>query len=204
MAELTLKSQRFRAEREADWRRLEYLLGLYERGGARALKRDQLLEVPVLYRQALSSLSVARAISLDQALIAYLESLCTRAYFFVYGARTRVGERIAGFFLRDWPLAVQGLWRESLVSGGLTVLGAVVAYVLVARDPDWFYGFIPPALAGGRDPAATTAFLKSTLYTPVSAHDALSVLAAFLFTHNSQVAIFAFAWGSRSACRARP
>ena len=90
MAELHLKSQRFRAEREADWRRLETLLTKAEkRLGAQACSDEELLEMPVLYRQALSSLSVARSISLDQSLIDYLESLCTRAYFFVYGARTR-------------------------------------------------------------------------------------------------------------------
>jgi len=195
MAELTLKSHRFRAEREADWRRLEGLLARVEKGGPRRLSRDELVEMPVLYGQALSSLSVARAISLDQGLIAYLESLCTRAYFFVYGTRSGPLERLAGFFLYEWPAAVQALWRETVVSLLLGAVGTVGAYVLVRRDPDWFYGFIPQALAGGRDPTASTEFLRSTLYHKVQAHDAFSVLAAFLFTHNAQIAIFAFALG---------
>ena len=63
MAELQLKSERFRAEREADWRRLEALLAKFEKGGASRLSRAELLDGPVLYRQALSSLSVARSIS---------------------------------------------------------------------------------------------------------------------------------------------
>ena len=195
MAELQLKSHRFRAEREADWRRLETLLARVDKGGARRLSRDELVEMPVLYRQALSSLSVARAISLDQGLVAYLESLCTRAYFFVYGARSRPLERLAGFFAHEWPRAVQALWRETLVSALLTLTGAAGAFILVRRDPDWFYGFIPQALAEGRDPTATTRFLHDTLYDKVSAHQALSTLAAFLFTHNSQIALFAFALG---------
>lgn len=195
MAELQLKSHRFRAERETDWRRLETLLARVEKGGARRLNRDELVEMPVLYRQALSSLSMARAISLDQGLIGYLESLCTRAYFFVYGTRSRPLERLAGFFVHEWPQAVQALWRETLVSGFLMVAGAIGAFVLVTRDPDWFYGFIPQALASGRDPTATTAFLRETLYHRGGAQEALSTLAAFLFTHNSQIAIFAFALG---------
>jgi uncharacterized membrane protein SpoIIM required for sporulation len=195
MAELQLKSHRFRDEREADWRRLETLLARVERGGATRLGRDELLEMPVLYRQALSSLSVARAISLDQGLIDYLESLCTRAYFFVYGTRSRPAERVARFFLHDWPAAARGLWRESLVSGALMALGAVAAFVLVGRDPDWFYGFIPAELADGRDPTASAEFLRSTLYHPPTANEALSALAAFLFTHNAQIAVFAFALG---------
>lgn len=195
MAELQLKSHRFRAEREADWRRLETLLARVEKGGARKLSRDELVEMPVLYRQALSSLSVARAISLDRGLVAYLESLCTRAYFFVYGTRSRPLERIAGFFAQEWPRAVQGLWRETLVSGLLMVAGAIGAFILVSRDADWFYGFIPQAMASGRDPTATTRFLHDTLYQEPSVHQALTALAAFLFTHNAQIAIFAFALG---------
>jgi uncharacterized membrane protein SpoIIM required for sporulation len=195
MAELQLKSHRFRAEREADWRRLETLLARVEKGGARRLSKDELVEMPALYRQALSSLSVARAISLDAQLTAYLESLCTRAYFFVYGVRSKPLERLAVFFARDWPAAVRGLWRETLVSGGLVVLGAVLAYALVARDPDWFFGFVPQQLVEGRDPVASTQSLRETLYPKLKAHQGLSVLSTFLFTHNAQVALFAFALG---------
>lgn len=195
MAELQLKSWRFRAEREADWRRLDALLTKAEAGGAARLKRDELLEIPLLYRQALSSLSVARAISLDQSLVSYLESLCTRAYFFVYGARTRLRERLSRFFLRDWPAAVQALWRETLVSFVISAVATVVAFLLVQRDPDWFYSFIQPELASGRDPMASTASLRATLYGHPSAAQGLSALSTFLFTHNAQIALFAFALG---------
>ena len=68
MAELQLKSHRFREEREADWRRLETLLAKAEKGGAAKLRRNELLEMPVLYQQALSSLSVARSIFSSNAL----------------------------------------------------------------------------------------------------------------------------------------
>lgn len=195
MAELHLKSWRFRAEREADWRRLETLLAKAEGGGAQTLKRDELLEIPLLYRQALSSLSVARSISLDQSLVAYLESLCARGYFFVYGTRARLPERLARFFLRDWPAAVQAMWRETLVSLIISVVATVVGYVLVQRDPDWFYSFVEPGLAAGRDPTATTASLRATLYDEKTATEGLSVMATFLFTHNAQIALFAFALG---------
>jgi uncharacterized membrane protein SpoIIM required for sporulation len=195
MAELHLKSWRFRAEREQDWRRLDALLTKAEAGGAARLKREELLEIPLLYRQALSSLSVARSISLDQSLTAYLESLCTRAYFFVYGARARLPERLARFFLRDWPAAVQALWRETLVAFVLSAVATVVAYVLVRRDADWFYSFVEPELASGRDPLATTASLRETLYAKPDVQEGLGVFATFLFTHNAQISLFAFALG---------
>jgi len=195
LAELILKSERFRAEREADWRQLEDLLQRVERKGARALTDDEMTSVPVLYRAALSSLSVARSISLDKAVIAYLEGLCTRAYFFVYGARTTLHERIAMFFRADWPVAVQALWRETAAAWTVMAIGAAVAFMLVIGDSDWFFSFVPEALAGERSPTASTETLRSTLFVSGGRDNELSIFATFLFTHNARIAIFAFALG---------
>lgn len=192
MAELNLKSSRFRAEREADWRRLEALLARIEKGSVAKLSPEELLQAPVLYRSALSSLSVARSISLDQGLIEYLEDLCTRAYFVVYGARASLGARIRRFFARDWPEAVKGMWRETLASFLFGAVSALAAYLLTRHDPEWFAAFVPGGMADRRDTTATTEYLRSTLY---GSGDGLSVFATFLFTHNAQVAIFAFALG---------
>jgi uncharacterized membrane protein SpoIIM required for sporulation len=188
-----LKSRRFRQEREGDWTRLDRLLRRIDKEGPRGLDNAQLMAIPVLYRSALSALSVARATSLDHELVEYLESLCARAYFFVYGARAHPMERIRRFFLEDWPGAARALWRETLAAVLLIALGTAVAYVLVLHDKDWFYAFLPETMAGGRDPTATTAFLHSTLYG--GQDKPLSLFAAFLFTHNAQIAIFSFALG---------
>jgi uncharacterized membrane protein SpoIIM required for sporulation len=196
MAELQLKSHRFRQEREADWRRLDRLLERVERGSAASLSYDEMVALPGLYRSALSSLSVARAISLDRSLVEYLEGLCTRAYFFVYGPRSTLVERLAGFFRDAWPRAVKALWRETLWSLALMLAGTAAGWILVARDPDWFYAFVSRELASGRDPSATTQYLKKVLYDGGGGHsEGLSVLATFLFTHNAQVALMAFALG---------
>ena len=75
MAEIILKSFQFRREREASWRELEAILRKVERRSARVLSPQELMRLPTLYRAVLSSLSVARSISLDQGLLAYLENL---------------------------------------------------------------------------------------------------------------------------------
>src|SRR5271169_4440082 len=160
MKELQLKSRRFRAEREGDWRRLETLLARVEGRSAARLSDQELLAIPVLYRATLSSLSVARATSLDHSLIDYLESLSTRAYFFVYGTRAGPAQRLSRFFGETWPTAVRGLWRETLVSFAITFGAAALGYLLVMNDPSWYAGLIPGGLSEGRDPAATTEFLR--------------------------------------------
>ena len=194
MKTLELKSHRFRAEREADWRRLESLLRTAEGGRVDRLTDEELLELPVLYRAVMSSLSVARATSLDASLIAYLESLATRGYFFVYGTRTNLAERLLWFFRHDWPVAIRALWRETAASAAIFLLASLVGYILVSRDADWYGAIMPGGLTQGRDPTATTAFLKSILYDDHE-RKGLSAFATFLFTHNAQVAIFAFALG---------
>lgn len=184
----------FRQEREADWKAFEALLARVEKRAPRTLSEDELLSLPLLYRSALSSLSVARATSLDSALVAYLEALCLRGYFYLYGARRGLKQRVGDFFLRDWPDAIRDLWRETWVSVGLTVIGAIAAYWLVASDKRWYDAIIAPSLAGGRNPDSSAEVLRTVLYDSGSGHF-LSGFAAYLFTHNTQVAILAFALG---------
>jgi len=194
LPDLRLKSQRFRQEREADWRRLERLMDKAEKRSAASLTDDEILAVPVLYRATLSALSVARETSLDRGLTDYLETLAARAYFFVYGSRSTLRGRLAVFFRHEWPAAVRRVWPETVAAALLTVIGIIAAVVLTAQDPDWFHSFIPAELASGRDPAASTETLRAGLYHDKGS-DGLSVFATYLFTHNAQVALLAFALG---------
>lgn len=188
---------RFRAAHEADWARLEELVGRIEKRSVKALTDDDLLALPLLYRTALSSLAGARATSLDRGLTTYLEQLCTRAYFQLYGPPGSAGAQIARFFRHDWPAAVRSLWRETLAMALLTFGAALAAFLLVRGDPAWFYNIVPEAMASGRDPTATARSLRATLHGGTSGKEdgTLVTFATFLFTHNAQIAIFSFALG---------
>lgn len=189
-----VNATRFRAAHQETWERLETIVTRIEKRSVRALSEDDLLALPVLYRTTLSSLSVVRETSLDRALQTYLEQLCTRAYFQIYGAPGTAWRQLAHFFKDAWPRAVASLWRETLAAAALGVLGAVLGYFLVRHDPSWFYSIIPAELAEGRDPTASAHALKDVLYGS-KASDPLTTFAAYLFTHNAQVALFAFALG---------
>ena len=188
-----VNATRFRQAHEGDWARLDAIVTRMEKRSIRVLGNDDLLALPGLYRTTLSSLSVARDTSLDRSLITYLEQLSTRAYFQIYGVQTPPHRQIARFFAKSWPEAVRALWRETLFCVALTFGAALLAYLLIRSDPSWFYAMIPEGLAGGRDPSASAEFLRSTLYERQK--NWLMAFATFLFTHNSQIAIFAFALG---------
>ncbi len=188
-----LRSRRFRTDREGEWRKLERLLDRLEKGSLAKLSDEELTSLPVLYRSTLSSLATARAISLDQALQDYLEGLCTRAYFAVYGVRTHPTQEVRRFFAFGWPRAVRNLWRETLVAAAILIIGWVVAYWLVRAQPDWFSAMMPGGMAEGRTPDADPATLREALYG--EGKSGLAIFSSSLFTHNAQTALFAFALG---------
>lgn len=195
MAEPQLKSHVFRREREANWRELENLLGRAERrNGVRNLSLTELTRLPMLYFAALSSLSVARNISLDHNLLAYLESLSSRAYLVVYGVRANFWAAIAEFFIYRLPQAVRGIWPAVALSVVALLAGGIAGYGLTSANSDWFYSFVDAELAGGRTPTASTESLRAVLFDSGDVNE-LSIFSTFLFTHNARVGMLCFALG---------
>ncbi|MDH5491449.1 MAG: stage II sporulation protein M [Myxococcales bacterium] len=188
------RSVAFRREREAEWTRLEEMVEIALRGGLRKLDAWQLEELPRLYRQVLSSLSVARRTAMDRALVAYLEALAARAYLAVYGTRkTRRGALLEAF-LHTFPRRFRALGGEMLLSAGIVALGALVAYALISLDPGWYDTFIAPELSQGRDPGAPTEALRAALYDG-GMEGGETLFASFLFAHNAKIGMLCFALG---------
>lgn len=192
---MELKSARFREERVASWRELEGLVVKAEKQGIRSLSAAELLRLPRLYRAVLSSLSVSRSISLDRNLASYLETLASRAYFFVYGTRTNLGAALAAFFTDRWPAAVRSAGKPFVIAVLAMALGWGAGHILTTNNPEWFYTLVSDPVET-RTPTATYEHLENTLFSHDDAEDqGLGVFSSFLFTHNSRVAMFAFALG---------
>ncbi len=190
-----MKSVTFRREREETWSELEVLVDQIERVGLRSLLPSQAGRLPTLYQATLSSLSVARAISLDANLLAYLESLATRAHVATYGAKQHP-LATAGRFLRErFPAAVRAAWRQVALAALVTALGALAGYVLTQQDSSRFYALVSEETAQGRGPSSSTEELRAVLYSQREAADLLGAFAMFLFTHNASVGMLCFATG---------
>jgi uncharacterized membrane protein SpoIIM required for sporulation len=189
-----MKSVEFRRERESTWAELEAMIQYADSKGLRSLGADALTRLPHLYRATLSSLSVARSISLDRALVDYLESLVGRAYFVVYGTRQHVRKQLAEFFAWKLPSTIRAAKWHILVSIVISIAGALAAYKLTMHDADYYYSFVGD-MAQGRTPASTTTELRDGLYHQEGVSSFLATFAASLFSHNSRIAILAFALG---------
>ena len=188
------RSDRFRLEREADWQRLDAIVTKMEKKRLRSLSDEDVQALPVLYRTVASSLSIARETSLDAATLAYLEALVQRAWFVVYGPRSSLFSWLQGFLGGGWSASVRGIWIDILVALTVMIAGAVVGWLLVDSDPDWYRSLVPAQFTDARVPGASREVLAATLSGESGAHG-LSAFAAYLFNNNAQVSIMAFAFG---------
>ena len=195
--ELVLKSSEFRKGREASWRDLEALVDRVERRGARALSLDELQRLPILYRAALSSLSVARSIALDRNLLRYLENLALRAFLCVYGPRVDVRAGIGTFFAHDLPAAVRAARWHLLIAALSIIVGTAAGFLLAVQDESWVSTLVPGELAGGRGPSSTRADLyEKEIFAPWPGFAAsFGVFANVLFSHNTAVGLLSFGLG---------
>lgn len=191
-----IRSARFRQEREAGWQKLDGLVKQAETRGVASMRYEEVLALANLYRQAMNSLSAARAISMDKALLTYLEALCGRAYLVVHAPQQSVAGTLGELLTRGIPQAARRAALPLVVGFLAMLLGAFVGYVMFVQDPSWFFTFVPPELSDGRTPEASAEYLRRTLFDPEErSGDGLTVFASYLFSHNTQVAILIFALG---------
>ncbi|MEM7058784.1 MAG: stage II sporulation protein M [Pseudomonadota bacterium] len=192
----TIRSARFRAERENDWKRLDAIVTQTEKRGVRSLSFSDARDLAVLYRQAMNSLSVARSISLDRSLLSYLDALCSRAYLAVYAPQETMGGLLARTLVYSIPQAMRRSAIPLLMAFLAMALGFITGYLLFFEDMTWYNTFMPEALAGGRGISSSAEQLLMVIYDEdPGSLDQLGAFAARLFGHNTQIAIFAFSLG---------
>ncbi|MBN2494191.1 MAG: stage II sporulation protein M [Deltaproteobacteria bacterium] len=195
MQEVKLRSSDFRRERERQWIELESLLEQADRRGLRSLSADDLHRLPALYRVAVSSLSVARAISLDRNMLDYLESLVARAYICIYSVKPRTGMTIRSFFTDDFPAMARRVAAGILLALVVMGTGVIVGYD-TRDDPDAYHAIVPDEMAQGRTHTTSTEKLREVLYSGEERSGSeLGFFATFLFTHNAKIGLLSFALG---------
>lgn len=191
-----IRSARFRREREADWRRLEALVARSEQRGPKSLSFQDAADLARLYRQTVASLSVARSISLDRALLAYLEALTARAYLVVYAPAESLAGLLGRFFRHGAPAAVRQSFPFIVLAFATLAAGIACGAALFSENAAWYDVFVPRSAGDIRGPNATAEQLKSVIYPSEAGNwGGLAAFASALFSNNTQVAVFAFSLG---------
>jgi uncharacterized membrane protein SpoIIM required for sporulation len=180
---------RFIDNRKNAWERLEDLLGLVDSTSLKRLHREEVRELGRIYRRTASDLAIARAESRDPRLINYLNSLVIRAHGRIYRADAQGGQRIRGFFAREFPRAFRRTWRYTAVSFSVFMLFSVIGFAGSFRDPEF-------SEIVGVPPSFRELYIETKTHWWENLNEANQVGASYILTNNIQVTIYTFAFGA--------
>ena len=181
----------FLQQRRPDWRRLEEILERVETNGPASLTDDEAVTFGQLYRRAASDLNQAQTFVSGEATVRFLNDLVARAYLAIYG-KDRARPRAALLWLiRVYPAVFRRYSPQVGLATLLCFVGAVFGYLVCAFDPAVARAHLLPAdmvmiqprAQGEADP------------TPLQSTGEFAAFSSFLFTHNLQVSLVAFALG---------
>ncbi len=178
---MALKVERFRQERESDWRELDELLARRRRD-----RRDarSVLRLAALYRGAAADLALARRRYRGDPIVVRLESLVVRARQAVYAEEPRRASP-REFFGRTYWVRVRERPGVLWLAIGLLLVPAVLAAVWAMDDPGAALGLVPGQFQQAVEPVGDTG---------MSATESAAFSSAVL-TNNIQVTFLAFAAG---------
>jgi uncharacterized membrane protein SpoIIM required for sporulation len=178
---MALKVERFREERESDWRELGELLTRRRRQRRDA---DSVRRLAALYRGAAADLALARRRYAGDPIVTRLESLVVRARQAVYSEEPRRASP-REFFGRTYWQRVRERPGALWLAIALLIVPAVLAAVWALDDPGAALGLVPGEFRGAVEPVGDTG-----MTTTESAAFSSAVL-----TNNIQVTFVAFAAG---------
>ncbi len=190
--------ERFETTAATDVARFEALLARCERVGRSGLGFDDLRALGRLYRLHAAALSRARHRGDDPEATRWLNALCVRAYTALYarGGRMRENRRGRALRLAD---ALARTWRFQALAWGLLLAGGLLGALVAGSDPAALPALVPPGLGHSEaglealvdSPAERASFLARE-ETPAARN---TLFGSWLFAHNVQVGLLAFATG---------
>ncbi len=176
---------RYLSDHHLAWLRLAELTKAARRG-PHVLRDGELDELVTGYESVCTNLAFARIHINDAALTARLSTLVSDARIVIYGAEAPVKGRVRAFFATTFPAAVWHARRSILAAMLITFLPAIVMGVWLAHSSDALNTAMPAELR--------SAYVGSQFENYYSTGPATD-FAFKVFTHNTQVAIAAFASG---------
>ena len=134
---MSSQAQLPRDRRTQEWDKLRSILARASGPtGVRALNNDELVELPGLYRRALSDLSLLRAKGAQPQMLQDLSQLCNQAHAVIYRSTAkRRGPGLGYFIAVDLPETVRRQAWYIYAAAAVLVLFAAIAYVNCLISP---------------------------------------------------------------------
>lgn len=171
--------------------RLEDMLVQVERHGLGSLPSDDLLELGHMYRRVLSALSKARSQGVNDAQIAYLNQLASRAYAHIYVAEPRGWPSVRRFFTEEFPQTFRRNLLFIFIAFAVCACAALFAYAQVRSDP----GKADVVFGPGAGEMADSIAQRHTGSQDWMPEELRPIMSSFIMQNNIRVCILAFATG---------
>jgi len=172
-------------------KQLEQMLARVQSAGLRGLSGEELLAFGRLYRRAASALSTARSQGVDDAAIAYLNELVSRAYAHIYVAEPKGWPSVGRFFKKEFPQS----FRRNLLPVGVAFLitlgAALFAFGQVRRDQGLADVVLGPGASGMVERVAE----RHTGRQNWMPEEQRPFMSSLIMANNIKVAALAFATG---------
>jgi uncharacterized membrane protein SpoIIM required for sporulation len=176
----------FLNERRPEWRQLEGLLEQVEGSGLSSLEDDQAVAFGRLYRRTASDLNHAQTFVNGETTVRYLNDLVARCYLVIYAVPRRNFLSLFRPLFWDYPAVFRRYFGHFLLAAALFTAGTVFGLLASYFYPVSRLYLLPPmrTIQPGEE---------STM--PLQTSGELAGFSAFLFTHNVEVTLLAFAAG---------
>ena len=182
--------ERFTAERQADWSKLENLVARAQGGNLRSLSSGDLEELSGLYRLATSDLARARRDFPGDRVVSYLNKLVSSAYAVVYSSSGISFRDIIKWYTVGFPRLFRATSAYFLVAALLLFGPAILSYLAVLSNMRNAQTLLDSATYQSVSSYAQ----QGKLWTEIPGVER-SLAAATIMTNNIQVAIVAFGGG---------
>lgn len=176
--------------KRAGWERLSIIIERTKNGGLKQLSREELPALGSLYRRAAADLAFARAQGANPNLVLYLNELVGNAHGVIYAEETGGWSRLGRFFLYGLADTLRRRMPFVLAAIAINLVGALLAYVIIHRDPSQMSSYFPEQMKDSVDYWKSGAADKGDI--PLG--DGV-LFSSSLMTHNTQIGILAFATG---------
>jgi uncharacterized membrane protein SpoIIM required for sporulation len=175
----------FVARRRDRWERLSVLL---DRASSprHALSVDELEELAVLYRRAVSDLAIARRDFPEDRATLFVNQLVTRGHAVIYRERPATWRRLGHFFTTDLPREYRAAWPYLLAATALLFLPLVAMALAVVIAPDAAELVLPSSLLSQMKAGETWFDIEL---------EKRSLASSFIMTNNIRVALLALGGG---------
>lgn len=155
----------------------------------RRLTASELNELGLLYRALTADLALAQRDFPNQQVTRYLNQLVGRAHTLIYQGEPLRRRRLVHFYRRGFPQLYRAILPYTIAAFVLFLLPALMAFSVVAVNPDWIYVIEGPAISG-----LVAEVERGELWTDI-APGVRSAAASLIMTNNIQVMFLTFAGG---------